>query len=237
MALSWSMDKLGPIARSAEDCAIVFNAILGADGKDLSVIEGPFNYTSPGKSLKGLRIGYIKSAFSAKGVNDSLSLLKLRDLGAELIPIEIPDLPYRDMLIVLMAEAGAAFNDLTLSNRDDLLVEQGTNAWPNAFRVARFIPAVEYIQANRARTMLIQRLSETLKGLDLYVAPSFGNNLLATNLSGHPAVVLPNGFNKEGLPTSITFTGQLFGEGKLLRAAEVYQQATGFHKKHPSMNF
>ncbi|HUH33240.1 MAG TPA: amidase [Daejeonella sp.] len=237
MALSWSMDKLGPIARSAEDCAIVFNAILGADGKDLSVIEAPFNYTSPGKSLKGMRIGYIKSAFSAKGVNDSLSLLKLKELGAELIPIELPAMPYGDMLIVLSAEAGAAFNDLTLSNRDDMLVQQGSNAWPNTFRVARFVPAVEYIQANRARTMLIQKLSETLKGLDLYVAPSFGNNLLATNLSGHPAVVLPNGVNKDGLPTSITFTGQLFGEGKLLKAAEIYQQATGFHKKHPVMNF
>ena len=237
MALSWSMDKLGSIARSAEDCAIVFNAIQGADGKDLSVIEAPFNYTTPTKSLKGMRIGYLKSAFSAKAVNDSLSLLKLKELGAELVPIEIPKMPYGDMLIVLSAEAGAAFSDLTLNNRDDLLVQQGRSAWPNAFRSARFIPAVEYIQANRARTMLIEKLHETLKGLDLYIAPSFSNNLLATNLSGHPAVVLPNGFNKDGLPTSITFTGQLFGEGKLLQAAEVYQRATDFNKKHPAMNF
>ena len=237
MALSWSMDKLGPIARSAEDCAIVFNAIQGTDGKDLSLIEAPFNYTSPGKSLKGIRIGYIKSGFSAKGVNDSLTLVQLKELGAELIPIEIPKMPYGDLLIVLSAEAGAAFSDLTLSNRDDLLVQQGRSAWPNAFRSARFIPAVEYIQANRARTILIEKLQETMKGLDLYVAPSFSNNLLATNLSGHPAVVLPNGFNKDGLPTSITFTGQLFGEGKLLQAAEVYQQATAFNKKHPQMDF
>ena len=128
-----------------------------------------------------MRIGYIKSGFSGKGVNDSLSLAKLKELGAELIPIEIPKMPYGDMLIVLSAEAGAAFSDLTLSNRDDLLVQQGRNAWPNTFRAARFIPAVEYIQANRARTMLIQKLHETLKGLDLYVAPSFSNNLLATN--------------------------------------------------------
>jgi Asp-tRNA(Asn)/Glu-tRNA(Gln) amidotransferase A subunit family amidase len=237
MALSWSMDKLGPITRSVEDCAIVFDAIQGADGKDLSVVEAPFNYTAPGKSLKGMRIGFIKSGFSAKGVNDSLTLVKLKELGAELIPIEIPKMPYGDMLIVLSAEAGAAFSDLTLSNRDDLLVQQGRSAWPNAFRSARFIPAVEYIQANRARTMLIEKLQETLKGLDLYVAPSFSNNLLATNLSGHPAVVLPNGFNKDGLPTSITFTGQLFGEGKLLQAAEVYQRATDFNQKHPKMNF
>lgn len=237
MALSWSMDKLGPIARSAEDCAIIFNAIRGADGKDMSVIEAPFNYTSPGKSLKGMRIGYIKSAFSAKGVNDSLSLLKLKNLGAELVAIEIPKMPYRDMLIILSAEAGAAFSDLTLSNRDDLLVQQNQNSWPNTFRSSRFIPAVEYIQANRARTMLIEKLHTMLKGLDLYVAPSFSSNLLATNLSGHPAIVLPNGFNKDGLPTSITFTGQLFGEGKLLQAAELYQRATDFNQKHPVMNF
>ena len=237
MALSWSMDKLGPITRSVEDCAIVFNAIQGADGKDLSVIPAPFNYTSPGKSLKGMRVGYLKTDFSAKAENDSLSLLKLKELGAELIPIEIPKMPYGDLLIILTAEAGAAFSDLVLTNRDDLLVQQGRNAWPNTFRTARFIPAVEYIQANRARTMLIQQLHEVLKGLDLYIAPSFGNNLLATNLSGHPAVVLPNGFTKDGLPTSITFTGQLFGEGKLLQAAEVYQRATEFNKKHPKMNF
>ena len=237
MALSWSMDKLGPITRSVEDCAIVFNAIQGADGKDLSVIPAPFNYTSPGKSLKGMRVGYLKTDFSAKAENDSLSLLKLKELGAELIPIEIPKMPYGDLLIILTAEAGAAFSDLVLTNRDDLLVQQGRNAWPNTFRTARFIPAVEYIQANRARTMLIQQLHEVLKGLDLYIAPSFGNNLLATNLSGHPAVVLPNGFTKDGMPTSITFTGQLFGEGKLLQAAEVYQRATEFNKKHPKMNF
>ena len=237
MALSWSMDKLGPITRSVEDCAIVFNAIQGADGKDLSVIPAPFNYTSPGKSLKGMRVGYLKNDFSAKAENDSLSLLKLKELGAELIPIEIPKMPYGDLLIILTAEAGAAFSDLVLTNRDDLLVQQGRNAWPNTFRTARFIPAVEYIQANRARTMLIQQLHEVLKGLDLYIAPSFGNNLLATNLSGHPAVVLPNGFTKDGMPTSITFTGQLFGEGKLLQVAEVYQRATEFNKKHPKMNF
>ena len=237
MALSWSMDKLGPITRSAEDCAIVFNAIHGTDGKDLSAIDAPFNYITPGKTLKGMRIGFIKLAFSSRGVNDSLSLIKLRELGAELVPIEIPKMPYSDLLIVLSAEAGAAFSELTLSNRDDLLVQQGKNAWPNTFRSARFIPAVEYIQANRARTMLIQQLDVILKGLDLYVAPSFSSNLLATNLSGHPAVVLPNGFNKDGLPTSITFTGQLFGEGKLLQAAEIYQRATDFNKKHPAMNF
>lgn len=240
MALSWSMDKLGPITRSVEDCAIVFNAIQGADGKDLSVIEAPFNYTSPiGTSLKGMRIGYISSEFKRKYLNssnDSLSLIKLKALGAELIPFELPALPYSDMLIVLSAESGAAFQELSLSNRDDLLVKQDKNAWPSGFRSAHFIPAVEYIQANRARALLIEQLNQKMKDIDLFVAPAFGMNLRATNLSGHPCVVLPNGFNN-GLPGSITFTGQLFGEGKLLKVAQAYQKSTSFNQKHPTLIF
>ena len=240
MALSWSMDKLGPITRSVEDCAIVFNAIQGADNKDVSVISAPFNYTSPGKSLRGIRIGYLKSEFNKSyenRKNDSISLAKLKELGAELVPVEIPKMPYGAMLIVLSAEAGAAFDELTLSNRDDLLVNQDKSAWPNAFRTSRFIPAVEYIQANRARTLLISKLQSMIKEIDLYIAPSFNDNLLASNLSGHPCVVLPNGFTKEGRPASITFTGQLFGEGNLLQVSEAYQRATGFNLKHPGMNF
>lgn len=240
MALSWSMDKLGPITRSVEDCAIVFNAIQGADYKDLSLIKAPFNYTSPQSiSLKGMRIGYIKSEFNRKyanSANDSLSLNKLKELGAELVEIELPAFPYRDMLIILGAESGAAFEELTLSNRDDLMVRQDKNAWPSGFRSSHFIPAVEYIQANRARAQLIEDLNKKMKGLDAFVAPAFGQNLVATNLSGHPCVVLPNGF-RNGLPTSITFTGQLFGEGKLLKIAEAYQRSGDFHKKHPDLNF
>ena len=240
MALSWSMDKLGPISRSVEDCAIVFNAIQGADSKDLSLISAPFNYNSPqSASLKGMRIGFIKSEFNRKyanSANDSLSLKKIKDMGAELVEIELPELPYRDMIIILGAESAAAFEDLTLSNRDDLLVKQDKNAWPSGFRSSHFIPAVEYIQANRARAILIEELNKKMKGLDAFIAPAFGQNLVATNLSGHPCVVLPNGF-RNGLPTSITFTGQLFGEGKLLKIAEAYQRAGDFHKKQPSLNF
>jgi hypothetical protein len=140
------------------------------------------------------------------------------------------------MLIILSAESGAAFQDLSLTNRDDLMVRQDKNAWPSGFRSAHFIPAVEYIQANRARTILIDQLHKKMKDIDVFVAPAFGQNLLATNLSGHPCVVLPNGF-RNGLPGSITFTGQLFGEGKLLKVAGAYQIATAFNEKHPSMNF
>lgn len=234
------MDKLGPITRSAEDCAIVFNAIQGPDGKDLSVIPAAFSYISPsGNTLRGIRIGFIKSEFGRKyanSANDSTTIAKLIEMGAELIPVELPVLPYSDMLVVLSAEAGAAFEELTLTNRDDLLVNQHKNAWPNGFRSAHFIPAIAYIQANRARTLLIDQLNVKMKGLDVFIAPSFGQNLRATNLSGHPCVVLPNGF-RNGLPGSITFTGQLFGEGKLLQVAQIYQNATDFHGKHPAMDF
>ena len=240
MALSWSMDKLGPITRSAEDCAIVFNTIQGADGNDLSVISAPFTYISPSvKNLRGIRIGYIKSEFDRKyanSANDGITLKKLIEMGAEMIPFELPVMPYNDMLIVLSAEAGAAFQELALSNRDDLLVNQNKAAWPNSFRSSQFIPAVEYIQANRARRMLIDQLNQKMKDIDVFIAPSFGQNLRATNLSGHPCVVLPNGF-RNGLPGSITFTGQLFGEGKLLKVAQIYQNATDFDDKHPAMNF
>jgi Asp-tRNA(Asn)/Glu-tRNA(Gln) amidotransferase A subunit family amidase len=240
MALSWSMDKLGPITRSVEDAAIVFNAIQGTDPNDLSTIAAPFNYDGNVKSLKGWKIGYLKSAFSsryANAANDSLTLVKLKELGAELIPIEVPDLPSGAIALALDAEAGAAFQELVLNHKDDMLARQGKNAWPNIFRAAQFIPAVEYINANRARTMLIQQWYEKLKGLDLYVAPSFSANLRLTNLTGNPCVVLPNGVNRRGLPTSITFMGQLFGEGKTLEAARIYQEATDFHKKHPALNY
>ena len=149
----------------------------------------------------------------------------------------MPKVPASAISFVLEAEAGAAFQELVLNHKDNMLVKQGKGAWPNTFRAAQFIPAVEYIQANRARTLLIQEWYKTLKGLDLYVAPSFSSNLRLTNLTGNPCVVLPNGFNSKGLPTSITFMGQLFGEGKTLEAARIYQQATDFHKKHPSLNF
>ena len=240
MALSWSMDKLGPITRSAEDAAIVFNVIQGTDPNDLSTISAPFNYNGGIKSLKGYKIGYIKSDFDGKYPNhdsDAATLTKLKELGAELIPINYPKLPIGAMTILLEAEAAAAFQELIISHRADQLARQGDDAWPNMFRAAQFIPAVEYIQANRARTMLIQNWYKTLKGLDLYIAPSFSQNLVLTNLTGNPCVVLPNGFTPAGLPKSITFMGQLFGEGRLLQATKVYQNATNFNQKHPTLNF
>ena len=236
MALSWSMDKIGPICRSAEDLAIVFNIIQGPDGIDQSLYDVPINY-EPEIDYSKLKIGYLKSDFDKQydfHSQDSVTLSKLKELGAELIPIELPKLPINDLSIILSAEAGAAFDELTRSNRDTLLIRQIKNAWPNVFRASRFIPAVEYINANRIRFLLIQQMEELMKKVDLYIAPSWeGDNLLLTNLTGHPCVVLPNGFSEDGTPTSITFIGRLFDEGKLIAFAKKYQDATEFHKKHP----
>ncbi|MCX6219038.1 amidase [Spirosoma sp.] len=241
MALSWSMDKIGPITRSVEDCALVFNAIYGPDGNDPTVMTAPFRY-SPLTTLKGTRIGYVKKAFESNypnRANDSLTLQTLRKLGAELVPFDLPTgVPAGRISFLLTVEAAAAFDELTRSGRDDLMVRQGKNAWPNSFRSARFVPAVEYIQANRARTKLINEMADQLKAakIDVYVSPAYaGGNLTITNLTGHPCVVLPNGFTKQNLPTSITFMGQLFEEGKVLAVAKMYQDATEWNKKHPSL--
>jgi len=238
MALSWSMDKIGPICRTVEDCALVFNAIIGADGLDQTVVDLPFNYHANVK-LSRLRLGYYQSAFEKdttfKMQNEAV-LAKLRAAGANLIPIELPDYPVTDISFILSAEAAAAFDELTRSGKDDLLVRQIKNAWPNAFRAARFIPAVEYIQANRVRYLVIQAMEKLMATVDVYVTPSFGgSNLLLTNLTGHPCVVAPNGFDPKGSPISISFVGRLYDEATTLAVAKIFQDATDFHQKHPPL--
>ncbi len=235
MALSWSMDKIGPLCRSAEDCAIVFNAILGPDGQDQTLYNLPFNYRSD-LDVSQLRLGFLKSEFENV---DSVSqpflqaaLDKFSEMGFELIPIELPDLPVWDLSIILGAEAAAAFDALTRSTDDDLLVRQIKNAWPNEFRTSRFIPAVGYINANRIRYLWIQEMAALFETVDAYISPSFGENLLITNLTGHPCVVVPNGAAEQ----SISFTGNLFDEATILALAKRYQQATGFHKLHPDLS-
>lgn len=238
MALSWTMDKVGPLTRSVEDAAIVFDAIRGQDHMDHTVKDLPFNYVKD-VNLSDLRIGYYKSAFESNygtASFDSTSLEVLRSLGAELIPVEMPSLPLGGMFNLLTAEAAAAFDELTLSGRDSLMVWQANNAWPNSFRAVRFVPAVEWIQMNRVRGELIIQMDKALKDVDMYISPAFaGGNLLITNLTGHPAVVLPNGFTDSGQPVSITFMGHLYDEATVLAVAKKYQEATGFHKKHPPL--
>ncbi|MFH2053125.1 MAG: amidase [bacterium] len=241
MALSWSMDKIGPMARTVEDCAIVFDAIEGIDPADPTTVDRPFPYR-PDRPLQDLRIGYLRSVFNEEydwHTLHSEALDDLRRAGARLVPVELPgnrDLgtDIYNLSFILSAEAGAAFQDLVLSDRDDELVRQVRNAWPNVFRHAQFIPAVEYIQANRARVRLMELMAGVFDEIDVYVTPSFqGDNLLITNLTGHPQVVVPCGFETENAPTSISFVGRLYGEADVLAVAKAYQDATGWHRMHP----
>lgn len=225
MALSWSMDKLGPIARSVEDCALVFAAIHGFDGKDPTAIDRPFEWPCT-KPLKDIRVGYIDG-------KNATELKVLKDLGVKLVPITMPNrLPAQALHLILSVEASAAFDDLTRSGEVDKI----GSFWPRTFQTHRFVPAVEYLRAMRARTLLMQDMAKVFESVDCYVGVF---DLSITNLTGHPCAVLPNGFTKNGgaeTPTSLTFTGKLFGESELLHVAKAYQEATGFHRKHPDMS-
>lgn len=237
MALSWTMDKLGPLARSAGDAAIVFDAIHGPDGLDNSLIEAGFSF-DPEVNLEELRVGYIEAFFqddyTGKG-NDSQVLEDLQSMGVELIPVEWRfNLPVNALRIILHAEAAAAFDELTTKGLDSLLVNQDIHAWPNFFRAARFIPAVEYINANRVRHKLTREVNELMKHYDVIITPTFGGNqLLVTNLTGHPCVVMPNGMSDAGTPTSISFIGPLFNEDKLLALAAKWQEYSEHHLERP----
>jgi Asp-tRNA(Asn)/Glu-tRNA(Gln) amidotransferase A subunit family amidase len=238
MALSWSMDKLGPICRSVEDCALVLEAVHGADGRDPTARSVPFPWDGE-EGVQGLRVGYVPEAFQGDGATadfDRAALQVFRDMGVDLVPMALPDrFPLGALRVILSAEAAAAFDDLTRSGVDDELVRQTPGSWPNTFRTARFIPAVEYIQANRVRTMLMGAMDAAMTDVDVLVTPSFADGvLLMTNLTGHPAVVLPNGFTPEMTPVSLSFIGGLWKDAEALRLAKAYQDATGHHLRHPA---
>ena len=241
MTLSWSMDKAGPLAHSAEDCALVLAALTadGPDARDPATLLAPNRFDfAAGTDIKKLRVGYVKAAFEADyptKANDAATLDVLRRLGVELVPLELPAIAPGLLRFVLTAEGAAAFDGLTRSGRDGQMVLQNRSAWPNTFRSSRFIPAVEYLQAQRVRSLLIEQLDARLRGLDCYLAPSFSANLVLTNLTGHPAVAVPNGLTKAGLPGTVTFMGQLYEEGKLLALVKAYQEATDFDELHPKL--
>jgi len=237
MALSWSMDKVGPMARNAFDCALVFDVIRGTDNKDMTVMDAPFNYQGTA-DLSKLRVGYLKPFFDnnrGNKENDNQVLEVLKSLGADLQPVEwVSGYPFGAMQAILTAEASAAFDALTRSDQDSLLIRQNAGAWPNLFRQARFTSAVDYINANRARYVLMNDVNELMKDYDVIVTPSFGGSqLITTNLTGHPCVVLKNGYNDNGSPTSISFIGNLFDEATILGVARAYQEATDFDEDHP----
>ncbi|MES1216458.1 MAG: amidase, partial [Bacteroidota bacterium] len=238
MVLCWSLDKAGPICRSAEDAAIVFAAINGTDGNDPSAVKHAFNYT--GKTdWKKLRIAYAENYFKRLAA-DALEWKVLdvyRSLGANIKAVDFPDstvYPVNLVSIILNAESAAAFDELTRTNRDDLIERQDKDFWPNSFRVSRTIPAVEYINANRYRYNLCKSIYDFMKDYDVLIVPSFaGRQLSITNLTGNPVVCMPMGFNKNGSPVSITLIGQLYDEATILAAAKAYQDKTDFNKKHP----
>lgn len=245
MALSWTMDKLGPMARSAEDCALVFDAIRGRDPRDPACVQMPFPYRQDSDPA-ALRVGYLKDAFESDYDNrdaDAQTLDVLRGLGVELQPLSLPtDLPVEAILGTLNIEAAAAFDALTRSGRDDLMVRQEKDAWPHVFRTARMVPAVEHVQMSRARRQLMQATAEALDGLDAFVAPSYGGGVLPiTNLTGHPCAVVPNAFrpledqpqSPRRQPASISFIGALYRDHHALTLARAFQRETDFHRRRP----
>jgi Asp-tRNA(Asn)/Glu-tRNA(Gln) amidotransferase A subunit family amidase len=237
MALTWTMDKLGPMARTVEDTALVLAAIQGPDGKDRTVRDVPFNWDA-GAPLSGIRVGYLQADFERERPDksfDTSALEKLRALGVKLVPVALPDVKPGAMVHLLTAEAAAAFDTLTHSGRDKLLTQQTEEDWPNYFRVAQLMPAVDYINANRARMLAMEGMAKTFAEVDAIVAPTSDPQVLLTNLTGHPAVIVPNGFRENGTPVSLTFLGRLFGEAKMLAVARAYQEATDFHLRQPKM--
>jgi Asp-tRNA(Asn)/Glu-tRNA(Gln) amidotransferase A subunit family amidase len=253
MALSWSMDKIGTIARSVEDCALAFAAIHGADGLDPTAVDRPFGWP-PRRDPRSIEVGVVQELFDADYTKwadtdeekpgyaewqaiDRDALGALRQLGLDLATVKPPETPpIGPLAMILTAEAASAFDEFTLSGGADKLVRQVRDAWPNTFRQGRFISAVDYIRANRVRALAIAAMERLMKEVEVLVVPSFGGDmLLLTNLTGHPAVVLPDGFRKsDGTPTSLTFIGRLYGETDLLTVAHAYQQATGFQLRRPA---
>jgi Asp-tRNA(Asn)/Glu-tRNA(Gln) amidotransferase A subunit family amidase len=236
MGLSWTMDKIGPICRGVEDCALVLDAIYGPDGHDITVENIPFNWM-PDRPLSQMKIGYIKTEFDQG--NDERkkmyaeALDALRSAGAKLEPIEMPKFPTQSLRIILVAEAAAAFDDITRDGKINQLSGQMPSDWPNTFRTSRFIPAVEYLRAQRARTLLVREMDKLMADWDVFVSPAPGSaSLFITNLTGHPAVTVPCGFTG-GLPQAIMFTGGLYEEGAPLRVALAYERATKWHTMHP----
>ncbi len=238
MALSYSLDKVGPICRSAEDAAVVFNFLHGTDGKDQAAVNMPFNYTGKA-NLSKLKIAYAKNYFDKiDSSNNEFKVLEVyRKLGAQLIAVDFPDSTVYNfdiMSIIISAESAAQFDDFTRSELDDMMTRQGKNDWPNQFRSARFIPAVEYINAYRHRYLLMQKVNDVISKYDVFICPTYaGNQVAITNLTGHPALCFPTGLNKNKLPSNITLIGNLYSEATLLAVAKAFQDATDFNKQHP----
>jgi Asp-tRNA(Asn)/Glu-tRNA(Gln) amidotransferase A subunit family amidase len=237
MTLAWTSDKIGALCRSAEDAAIVFNYMHGADESDVSSIQFAFNY-SGSVDVKKLKIAYISNYIDTLPDNstEKQTLKTLKEMGARLIPIQFPDSLHGDEMLSLIvgAESAAAFDPLTRSSKDDEMVQQNKDRWPNTFRTSQFVPAVDYLNACRMRYLIMKKMDPLIDAYDIIITPpETGDQLALTNLTGNPSITLPNGFLPNGMPASISFIGKHFGEAVLIAFAKAYQEHTGFQLKHP----
>jgi Asp-tRNA(Asn)/Glu-tRNA(Gln) amidotransferase A subunit family amidase len=237
MALCWSLDKIGPICRTVEDCALVLHAINGIDPGDASSLHMPFSFDAS-RAVGGMRAGYVPRWFEGRGANDidRRCLEAARTIGLDLVEVSLPDLPYGSLRTILTAEAAAAFEELTLKNLDDQLKWQSPQAWPNTFRAARFIPAIELIQAERFRRHVMRVMHDVFEQnrLDAMIGPSYaGNMLLITNNTGHPSLTIRAGFGENGTPTGFTIWGRLFGEGAMCSIGMAMEKELDVWDKRP----
>lgn len=240
MALSWTMDKIGPICRGVEDAALVLNAMYGPDGHDGTVIDAPFDW-QPQTPVSSLKVGYLKSEFDRmtgdRGKLYADALEGVRKAGMNLEAVELPTFDTRALGAILSAEAAAAFDDITRDGRVGQLKGQQPFDWPNSFRTSRLVPAVEYIRAMRGRTLLQQVMDSFMAQWDVIVCPPQSASLTVTNMTGHPQVVVPCGLLNGKDPAGLLFTGKLYEEGTPLLAARAFEQSTQWHKMHPKMDF
>ena len=227
MTLSWTMDKLGPICRNVDDCALMLNAMHGADAGDSTAVTRPFDYPTK-KPLKEMTVGIFEGN---KTPGYELAVKAITEIGVKTVPIKLPTkIPEQALRIILSSETATAFDEITREG-----VKEGIGMWPTTFREGRFISAVDYIRANRLRSLLMREMAKLMETVDLYLG---GSDLLITNLTGHPTICLPAGHQKSGenfRPFSVTFTGRLYGESELLAVAKAFQNATGHHLKRPEM--
>ena len=248
MALSFSMDKIGPLCRAAEDCAVVLHAVNGPDGRDNTVLDIPFAWDA-GRDVRKLKVGYLKSDVEREIPDDpknpervrrmkesqafaKASLETIRGLGVEPVAVELPKMGSGPMDFLLTAEGAAAFDDLIRSEKLDLMsAEPERSGWVGSFRLHEFVPAVQYIQANRARYRLMEAYQEFFKNMDVLIGSALG----PTNLTGHPEIAFPHGFDSKGQPSALRLTGRLFGEADILLLAHAFQQKTDFHLKRPKL--
>jgi Asp-tRNA(Asn)/Glu-tRNA(Gln) amidotransferase A subunit family amidase len=233
MTLRWTLDKVGAIARSVGDTSLVLDALHGPDGRDETVADLPF-FWDGSRNVKGLRIGYVEREFdlpAAKPLADGV-LDVYRKAGATLSPITLPELPSAAVYALLNAEAGAMFDELVRSGAINELADKTANGRANQLRAARFIPAVDYIRAQRVRTLLLQQVNQIFESVDVFLAPASSASVTMSNLTGHPAITVPAGFI-EGLPVGLMVTGPLYKEERVLQAAAAFEAATEWRTKHP----